>query len=155
MIELQILLNTLSFNEKKKGERMKKIHILILVLLSLSIMVAADAYAEDNLCKKDIAKFCKNVDPGEGRLLKCLKLSEEDLTPPCKKQLAQIEKAVEEVQIACADDYAIFCSSQLPGQGRIAACLEKNQKILTPKCKKNLGAVKQKAKEIQEQMKKK
>jgi len=134
---------------------MKRIYILILVLLSLSIIVAADAYAKDNPCGKDIAKFCKNIEPGEGRLLKCLKLSEEDLTPQCKKQLIQIEKAVEEVQNACADDYAIFCSSLLPGQGRIAACLEKNKKILTPKCKKNLGEVKQKAKEIQEEMKKK
>ena len=134
---------------------MKRIHVLILVLLSLSIVVAVDAYAKDNPCEKDIAKFCENIEPGEGRLLKCLKLSEEDLTPQCKKQLIQIEKAVEEVQNACADDYAIFCSSLLPGQGRIAACLEKNKKILTPKCKKNLGEVKQKAKEIQEEMKKK
>ena len=134
---------------------MKKIHVLILMLLSLSIMVAADAYAKGNPCEKDIAKFCKEIEPGEGRILKCLELSEKDLTPLCKKQLAQIEKAVEEVQNACADDYAIFCSSLLPGQGRIAACLEKNQEILTPNCKKNLGAVKQKAKEIQEQMKNK
>ena len=134
---------------------MKRIYVLILFLLSLSIMVAADLYAEDNPCERDIAKFCRNIEPGEGRLLKCLKLSEKDLTPPCKKQLTRIEKAVEEVQNACADDYAIFCSSLLPGQGRIAACLEKNQKILTPKCRKNLGAVKQKAREIREQMKKK
>jgi hypothetical protein len=144
-----------SFVGKKKGEKMKRIYVLTLVLLSLSFMVAADLYAEDNACKKDIAKFCKNIEPGEGRLLKCLELSKKDLTPPCKKELTRIEKAVEEVQNACADDYAIFCSSLLPGQGRIAACLEKNQKILTPKCKKNLGVVKQKAKEIQEQMKKK
>jgi len=115
-------------------------------------MVVTDAYAKDNPCEKDIAKFCKNIEPGEGRLLKCLKLSEEDLTPPCKKQLVQIENAVEEVQNACADDYAIFCSSLLPGQGRIAECLEKNQQILTPKCKKNLGAVKQKAKEIHQKV---
>jgi len=135
---------------------MKGIYVLILVLLSLGMMTAPHAYAEDvNPCEKDIAKFCKNIEPGDGRILRCLTLSKEDLRPTCKKQLAQIEKAVEEVQDACADDYAIFCSSVLPGQGRIAACLEKNQKILTPKCKKNLAAVKQKAKEIQEQMKKK
>lgn len=134
---------------------MKRIYILTLVVWSMGIMFAVCAYAEGNPCEKDIAKFCKNIEPGEGRILKCLKLSEKNLTPLCKKQLTQIEKAVEEVQDACADDYAIFCSSLLPGQGRIAACLEKNQKILTPKCKKNLGAVKQKAKEIREQMKKK
>ncbi|MCJ7482568.1 MAG: cysteine rich repeat-containing protein [Thermodesulfovibrionales bacterium] len=135
---------------------MKRIHVLILVVLSLGIMTAPHTYAEDvNPCEKDIAKLCKNIEPGDGRILRCLTLSKEDLRPPCKKQFNQIEKAVEEVQNACADDYALFCSSVLPGQGRIAACLEKNQKILTPKCKTNLAAVKQKAKEIQEQMKKK
>ena len=106
-----------TFIEKKKGEKMKRIHVLIIVLLSLSILAAPHAYAIDaNLCKKDIAKFCNGIEPGEGRLLKCLKLSEEKLTPPCKQQLTQIEKAVEEVQNACADDYAIFCSSLLPGR---------------------------------------
>ena len=134
---------------------MKGIYVLILVLLGLCIMVSAGAYAEYNPCEKDMAKFCKNIEPGEGRILQCLRLFEEELTPPCKEHLAQIEKAVEEVQSACADDYALFCSSLLPGQGRIAECLEKNQEILTPKCKKNLATVKQKAKEIQEQMKKK
>ena len=114
---------------------MKKIDALILVLLGFSIMTAASTYAEDvNPCEKDIAKFCKSIEPGDGRILRCLKLKEENLTPLCKKQLTRIEKAVEEVQNACADDYAIFCSSLLPGQGRIAACLEKSEKILTPKC---------------------
>jgi len=134
---------------------MKKVAVLILFFCGLSIMVAAGAHAEDYPCKKDIARFCKDIEPGDGKILRCLTLSEKNLTPPCKKNLSQIDKAVEEVQNACADDYAIFCSSVLPGQGRIAGCLEKNEKILTPKCKAVLSEVKQKAREIQEQMKKK
>jgi hypothetical protein len=138
-----------------KGEKMKRIVVLMLVIFGLSIMVAEDSYAADNPCKKEIAKFCKDIQPGDGRILRCLTMSEKDLAPPCKKSLAQIEKAVVEVQDACADDYEIFCSSILPGQGRIAACLEKNKKMLTSKCKAILKEVKQKALEIQEQMKKK
>jgi hypothetical protein len=135
---------------------MKRFQVFIVVLLSVSIMAAVHAYAKDeNPCKKDIAKFCKGIEPGEGRILQCLTLSKDDVTPACKKHLARIEKAVEEVQTSCADDYAIFCSSVLPGQGRIAACLEKNEKILTPKCKANLKEVTQKAREIQKQMQKK
>jgi Cysteine rich repeat len=135
---------------------MKKLHVVLSVLLSMSIVTAVYAYAEDvNPCEGDIAKFCKNVERGEGRILRCLTLSEEKLTPACEKQVGQIKKAVDEVQRACVDDYAIFCSSLLPGQGRIAACLEKNEKILAPKCKAVLKEVKQKAREIQKQMKKK
>ena len=115
---------------------MKKLHVLLPVLAILSIMAAGYANAEDvNPCEGDIAKFCKNVERGEGRILRCLNLTEENLTPACKNQLAQIKNAVEEVQKACADDYAIFCSSLLPGQGRIAECLEKNQNILPPSAK--------------------
>ena len=133
---------------------MKKVYGFMFILLSMGFMVAADVYAVDNPCEKDIENFCKNIEPGEGRLLKCLKLFEEDITPGCKKQLVQIESALEEVQNACADDYAIFCSSVLPGQGRIAACLERNQEILTQKCKEHLKEITQKAKELQEKMRK-
>lgn len=135
---------------------MKKLHVWMLVILGITFITAVYAYAEEvNPCEGDITKFCKNVERGEGRILRCLTLSEDKLTPACKKQLVRIKKAVEEVQNACADDYAIFCSSLLPGQGRIAECLEKNQNIITPKCKAILKEVKQKAREIQKQMKKK
>jgi hypothetical protein len=145
----------LLIDESKKGEPMKKLRVLLPVLAILSIMTAGYAYAEEvNPCEGDIAKFCKNVERGEGRILRCLTLSEEKLTPACEKQLGQIKKAVDEVQKACVDDYAIFCSSLLPGQGRIAACLEKNDKILTTKCRAVLKEVKQKAREIQKQMQK-
>jgi hypothetical protein len=142
--------------EKPKGEKMKKLHVLMLVLFGMIIGTAVSGYAaQGNPCEGDIAKFCKNIEPGDGRILRCLTLSEENLTPACGKQLGQIQKAVDEVQKGCVDDYAIFCSSLLPGQGRIAACLEKNEKILTKKCKAVLKEVKQKAREIQEQMKRK
>jgi hypothetical protein len=140
----------------RKEKKMKKLHVWMLVILGITFITAGYAYAEDvNPCEGDIAKFCKNVERGEGRILRCLTLSEDKLTPACGKQLARIKKAVEEVQNACADDYAIFCSSLLPGQGRIAECLEKNQQIITPKCKAILKEVKQKAREIQKQMQKK
>jgi hypothetical protein len=140
----------------RKEKKMKKLHVWMLVILGITFIAAVYVYAEEvNPCEGDIAKFCKNLERGEGRILRCLNLNEENLTPACGKQLGQIQKAVEEVQEACVDDYAIFCSGLLPGEGRIAACLEKNDRILTPKCKASLKEVTQKAREIQEQMKKK
>jgi len=137
----------------RKEKRMKKLHVWVLVIVGITFITAVYAFAEDvNPCEGDIAKFCKNVERGEGRILRCLTLSEDKLTPGCEKQLVRIKKAVEEVQNACADDYAIFCSSVLPGQGRITECLEKNNKLLTPKCKANLKEVTKKAREIQNQM---
>jgi hypothetical protein len=134
---------------------MKKTFLLMVVSFGLSIMAAAVSYGEDYPCKNDVARFCNDIKPGEGRILRCLTLYEKDLTPSCKKELARAKEAVEEVQNACADDYAIFCSSVMPGQGKIPACLEKSKKILTPKCRAHLKELMQKAREIREQMQKK
>ncbi len=35
-------------------------------------------------CRADVTKFCKDVPPGRGRILQCLKQNEEELSPACK-----------------------------------------------------------------------
>lgn len=35
-------------------------------------------------CKTDAEKFCKGVAPGQGRILRCLKENEAQLSPDCK-----------------------------------------------------------------------
>jgi hypothetical protein len=38
-------------------------------------------------CKDDVARFCSNIKPGEGRIINCLKERENELTPQCKAKL--------------------------------------------------------------------
>jgi hypothetical protein len=38
-------------------------------------------------CKADIARLCKGVRPGGGRMMQCLKAHENDLTVGCAKEL--------------------------------------------------------------------
>ncbi len=38
-------------------------------------------------CKGDIERFCKNVEPGEGRILKCLLLHRDSLSKECKSSI--------------------------------------------------------------------
>ncbi|MGC2048046.1 MAG: cysteine rich repeat-containing protein [Gallionella sp.] len=40
-------------------------------------------------CKGDAEKVCKDVKPAEGRILKCLKQHEAELSPSCKEQMNQ------------------------------------------------------------------
>ncbi len=35
-------------------------------------------------CRADVTKFCKDVRPGRGRILQCLKQNEAELSPECK-----------------------------------------------------------------------
>ena len=37
-----------------------------------------------NACKPDVEKFCKGVAPGKGRIYRCLKANEAQLSPACK-----------------------------------------------------------------------
>lgn len=44
-------------------------------------------------CKDDTAKLCKDVKPGGGRILKCLKEHTSELSAQCKKDVDQAKKA--------------------------------------------------------------
>ncbi|HTP65184.1 MAG TPA: cysteine rich repeat-containing protein [Geobacteraceae bacterium] len=38
-------------------------------------------------CKEDVQKFCSDVTPGEGRVIKCLKEHEQELSQSCQEAL--------------------------------------------------------------------
>jgi len=44
------------------------------------------------LCAQEIQQYCKDISPGEGRILQCLKGREADLSPPCKEALSDALK---------------------------------------------------------------
>lgn len=43
-------------------------------------------------CKGDIEEFCKDVKPGEGRIMQCLKKNEDHLSNNCKSSLQKHEQ---------------------------------------------------------------
>ena len=40
-------------------------------------------------CKGDAAKVCKGVEPGKGRIMRCLKQHENELSPACREKMDQ------------------------------------------------------------------
>ena len=40
-------------------------------------------------CKADVDKFCKDVNPGAGRIIKCLKTHEAELDPACRADITR------------------------------------------------------------------
>lgn len=60
--------------------------------LALSIL-SVSAYAQDNdalraACKADAQKLCANVQPGGGRILKCMRAQQGQLSDACKAALS-------------------------------------------------------------------
>lgn|SRR4030066_853422 len=117
---------------------MKRISILLIVSLLL-IAVASMAYAQDikrqGPCKADIEKFCKNIKPGQGRLAKCIKAHEKDLSPACKNRTETDREKLPAFIKACKPDTDALCRGIKPGDGRLIKCLKENKSLLSIPCK--------------------
>ena len=130
---------------------MKKSHLSFL-LVTLLLITGLPALAGDNLvqtvvngCKQELETYCKDVTPGQGRVLACLYAHSDKLSGRCEYALydaaAQLERAVAALSYAvneCKEDLGKLCSDVPAGQGRLLNCLEKNDSQVSGRCKQAL-----------------
>jgi hypothetical protein len=57
--------------------------------VQLERVVNALAYTV-NECREDLTKFCADIKPGEGRLLKCIENNDAKVTPRCKSAMKDV-----------------------------------------------------------------
>lgn len=104
----------------------------------LAAGVAANAGAQgrkgEGPCAEDAKKFCGDVKPGRGRVAKCMKSHEAELSPACQAEMKKAEERIEQVREECKADAQKFCKGIRPGGGRILACLKSHQSELAPAC---------------------
>lgn len=90
-------------------------------------------------CADDVKKFCKDVEPGKGRIAKCLKEHEAELSEACKNKgqamKEKMKEAREKMQAACKADLEKHCKDVEPGEGRIGKCLKEHKDDLSDTCK--------------------
>ena len=80
--------------ERKGDDQMRKKVLAAgaILLLSTSTAMAQmrpGARAVLQACKPDIARFCSQVQPGQGRIKACMKEHIHELSDPCKEGLFQ------------------------------------------------------------------
>jgi hypothetical protein len=92
-------------------------------------------------CKDDAKKLCSGVEPGGGRVGRCLMEHRDQLSPACKEQgekmheqRAERRGAMREVAQACKPDAEKLCAGVQAGGGRIARCLKQHQSELSQAC---------------------
>ena len=92
-------------------------------------------------CEGDVKKFCAGVQPGGGRIARCLQQHTNELSDACRGQGEKMRERGEarretmrDLRQACRDDVAKFCSNVKPGGGRIAQCLKAHQSELSQSC---------------------
>lgn len=132
--------------------------VLLGVFFISGFMFGAEASAADqNPCSEDIAKFCKDIQPGKRALMECLERNESKLSDACKEYEARMENprmesrevAAQQTRVrqSCAGDIAKFCSDVKPGSGGIMACLKEHAGELSIPCGDAVEAAKAGAEE--------
>lgn len=127
---------------------MKKL-ISFSIAVCMTFLFTLSANAADNLvetvrngCKTELETYCKDVTPGESRILACLYSRSDKLSAKCEYALydaaVQLERAVAALTYLvneCADDLNKFCQDVPAGEGRLLDCLEKNTADVSARCK--------------------
>lgn len=99
------------------------------------LLMSAGVTAAEHPCKVDAERLCKGVEPGEGRILQCLKQHEAELSAACKEKRDSFRERMQEIRAACEEDAKKFCAGVQPGGGRIARCLQQHQDDLSEACR--------------------
>jgi hypothetical protein len=92
-------------------------------------------------CAKDIKKYCRDVTPGEGRVIYCMQAHEDKISPQCtfelEDELTSVQNSLDDLKnaiSACKAEIAGICGKVIPGQGRIAMCLLANKSSASKDC---------------------
>lgn len=117
---------------------MKKIFLLGAMLVATSLAVTSHA-KEDGPCKTDRETLCKDVEHGDGRMMKCFKDNEDKLSAGCKAHMAEkkekMKEMMKEISESCKGDVETHCAHIEKGKGRIMKCMKENKEKLSDACK--------------------
>jgi hypothetical protein len=137
---------------KEKGERRMKKSRVMLLAAAVLMFTAIPALGGESLvksvaegCKTALETYCKDVTPGDGRVLACLYAHGDKLSGKCEYALydaaAQLERAVAALSYAvneCREDLTSYCSGVRAGEGRLLKCLEEHDSQVSGRCRQAL-----------------
>jgi Golgi apparatus protein 1 len=97
-------------------------------------------------CNETIEKYCKDVVPGSGRIMKCLNDHRDDQSIACKDWVEDQQKSVNELIAVCPEEIATLCKIDPPNKVRIYLCLLDNYIALKVDCRSKLGEIRDRLK---------
>ena len=99
---------------------------------------ASLAAYETEACKEDVEKFCSDVEPGAGRIARCLGQHKDQLSETCKARGKELADKLQGFMQVCGADIDTHCAGVKPGEGRILKCLQEHKSDLSPDCSARL-----------------
>jgi hypothetical protein len=115
--------------------------LLLTALLVIPAGALAAEPAAERPCMTEIEKFCKDVPPGEGGIVPCLRAHDNDLSASCREKVKEVVQRLEQAKLICSKDIEKFCAGVKPGGGRLIKCLKPHVDELTPACRKELQSI--------------
>ncbi|HOI17061.1 MAG TPA: cysteine rich repeat-containing protein [Geobacteraceae bacterium] len=112
--------------------------LLMTGLLSIQAIACAAEPAAEKPCMDEIEKFCKDFQPGEGKIVQCLRDHDRELSASCRDKVKVVVRRLEKAKCICAKDIEKFCAGVKPGGGRLIQCLKPHMDELTPACREEL-----------------
>jgi hypothetical protein len=100
-------------------------------LLTAGVAVGAEPKGP---CAADAKKFCSNVQPGEGRIYKCMMGHQAELAPACRDGMKALADKFDRLAKACKSDAEKYCKGVPPGDGRVLSCLKGRESDLDKAC---------------------
>ena len=122
-----------------------KYHVTAALAFACILMAAPSSAEVRTPCNETIDKFCKDVIPGNGRILKCLNDHRDDQSIACKDWIAEQQKTLQELMTVCAEDIARWCRNA-PDKMGVYFCLMDNYISLRLDCRSRLGEVRDRLK---------
>ena len=119
------------------------------IIFSALLACATAAFAKDEgpdsfaACMPDLERLCQGVQPGEGRIMKCMTENKSHVSPACAaamKEKEQDEQSAGDDFAACQQDYQRYCKGVQPGGGRIMQCMVDNRTRVSAPCAAVLDA---------------
>lgn len=119
------------------------------LVLSMTLLFAASSMANESIlesvvegCMTELDTYCKDVTPGQKRLLACLYSRNDKLSGKCEYALydaaIQLERAIAALTYVvneCAEDLGELCANVPAGEGRLLECLAENESKVSERCK--------------------
>jgi hypothetical protein len=129
--------------------RLVALSLVAVALLAVPALASGDplqTFAEG--CEKELTTYCKDVTPGEGRLLACLYAHGDKVSIKCEFAVydaaVQLERAINTLAYVageCRDDLYRLCGDVAPGEGRLLSCLDAKEEKVSARCKQAIKEV--------------
>jgi len=113
----------------------------VLLTMPLGLQPGMAFEKENRPCSADIEKFCKDVQPGEGRIVQCLKAHNAELSSECKEKGQELKEKANAFKEACKEDADKFCKDVPRGHGARIQCLKDHEADLSPTCKEKMSSM--------------